>query len=129
MAQSVPHASETADEFTPLIEPIASPPDDYEGTKINSRVHYCIVTMVFLGSFGAALSEAPLIRLFESVFCDKYYAIHDPSKIDHGVKESLCKVDAVQSELATFFGLMGFFDTLPCAPLHFISCAAEDAKY
>lgn len=80
--------------------------------------------MVLLVSFGDQLRESPETRIFESVICYRYYEQFDPSKIKlgrdevgpgaiGGVDESLCKVDAVQDDLAQLNGYQNFFNGFP----------------
>ncbi len=50
---------------------------------------------------------APTLRLVELAICREYYKIHDPSVIgpDGFIPERLCKVSAIQKELAWLFAL------------------------
>ncbi|PQK10137.1 hypothetical protein BB8028_0002g04610 [Beauveria bassiana] len=64
---------------------------------------------------GETLFTAPRVRFLESVACSRYYAHHDPSRLDSGgsVPELLCKIDAVQTEVASVMGWQLFFDSIP----------------
>ncbi|KAM3442177.1 hypothetical protein MY4824_001189 [Beauveria thailandica] len=64
---------------------------------------------------GEAFFTAPRVRFLESVACSRYYARHDPSRVDRGgsVPERLCKIDAVQTEVASVMGWQLFFDRIP----------------
>ena len=58
--------------------------------------------------------EVPTIKLFEQAICNRYYAeqsIHPPATLD--VDEDLCKIPAIQDELAILTGLKFTFDALP----------------
>ena len=70
-----------------------------------------------------ATLEIPLIllltsetRVFELILCRLYYAHVDPGKIGAGgrVPEQLCKLEAVQAQVANLRGGQQFFQNLPC---------------
>ena len=61
--------------------------------------------------------EVPTIKLFEQAICNRYYSNHstDPVHLRStpDVHEGLCKIPAIQKELATLTGLKFTFDALP----------------
>ncbi|KAM3463786.1 hypothetical protein NHJ6243_002973 [Beauveria neobassiana] len=74
-----------------------------------------LVCLAFIADMGETLFTAPRVRFLESVACSRYYARHDPSRLDRGgsVPEHLCKIDAVQTEVASVMGWQLFFDSIP----------------
>lgn len=59
--------------------------------------------------------EVPTIKLFEQAICNRYYSdqsIH-PRVTAPDVDERLCKIPAIQNELASLTGLKFTFDALP----------------
>ena len=82
--------------------------------KLRFRLLVILLIMILALDSGTIMSMGPLTRLYESVACRDYYALHDPSQIGaHGqVKEELCKVNEVQAEVAAIVGYMEFFDGL-----------------
>ncbi|PMB70835.1 hypothetical protein BM221_003293 [Beauveria bassiana] len=74
-----------------------------------------LVCLAFVADMGETLFTAPRVRFLESVACSRYYAHHDPSRLDSGgsVPELLCKIDAVQTEVASVMGWQLFFDSIP----------------
>ena len=81
--------------------------------RMSHRPVILILTLiVFLSACGDQLMDSPQTRIIESVICYRYYEQHDLSKIHvgagpgavGGVAEILCKVDAVQEDLAMLRG-------------------------
>jgi hypothetical protein len=74
----------------------------------------CIGVAV-VSDVGESLYAAPKVRLFESVACTRYYLRHDPSLVDRkgSVPEHFCKIDSVQSKVASVLGWQLFFDSIP----------------
>ena len=68
-------------------------------------VNYCML-LYFLVEMYDLISDAPLTALLEQNLCREYYTKHDPSQIVPGgsLDERLCKLNAVQSELAVVRG-------------------------
>lgn len=69
-------------------------------------------------------SEAPLTRIFESIYCYQYWEREDPTKILiprpavgpgalGGVDEQWCKVADVQGKVAMLKGTQQFLDCIP----------------
>lgn len=71
----------------------------------------CAVTI----DAGGYLEEPPKTRVFEANLCLRYYREHDPSKInkDGTVDETFCKINAVQSKLASVMGWSDLFEAMP----------------
>ena len=73
------------------------------------------IGLAVVSDIGEDLYAAPRIRLFESVACTRYYELNDPSLVDPNasVPERFCKIDPVQSEVASVLGWQLFFDSIP----------------
>lgn len=85
-----------------------------DAATLRPRVRALIMAIVGVLYFSGNFIASPLLRIFEDIFCLKYYQTHDPSVIDGGkVAESYCKVDIVQGELATMRGWMDFCGFFP----------------
>lgn len=81
-------------------------------SAIGLRLKIILFAMILAVEIGFAFLEGPLVRIFESIACRQYYQNADPSKIGANgqVPEKLCKVAAVQAELAAVKGYHVFFD-------------------
>jgi MFS family permease len=73
---------------------------------------FALVAVIDMGAF---LAEAPRTRVYEANLCLRYYRENDPSVIaaDGTILEKLCKVDAVQQNMAMIFGWQEMFDAVP----------------
>lgn len=71
--------------------------------------------LVAIIDMGAFLAEAPRTRVYEANICLGYYRKSDSSVIspDGTIPEKLCKVDAVQQDMAMIFGWQEMFDAIP----------------
>lgn len=78
-----------------------------QGT-VSKRALGTLLGLVLLVNLSMSLYQLPLNRVIERRLCREYYAAADPTVFDpHGeVSEDLCKIDAVQSELAWIQGAM-----------------------
>ena len=67
--------------------------------------------------------EVPIIKLFEQAICDRYYAANDEllmNLVAGPIDENLCKIPAIQNELASLVGWKFTFDALPgISPIFF----------
>ncbi|PYI07673.1 MFS transporter [Aspergillus sclerotiicarbonarius CBS 121057] len=97
--------------------PIQEEPDQYDAQKeanrkIRFRLMVTLFAMILAVEVGICMSNGPVTRIYESIACREYYAQYDPTQIgvDGEVKEELCKVKAVQQDLAAVKGYMEFFD-------------------
>lgn len=74
--------------------------------RSSRRATAIVLALLALHHVGFKIMYLPLNRLIENRFCRSYYDEHDPSLIpgDGIVPESLCKVNAVQQQLAALFG-------------------------
>ena len=71
-----------------------------------------LTLIILLAACGDQLMDSPQTRIIESIICYRYYEQQDSSKIHvgagpgavGGVAEILCKVDAVQEDLAMLRG-------------------------
>lgn len=82
---------------------------------LGNPILICTFCLQFCTYFAKHMVEVPTIKLFEQAICNQYYSdqsIHlriATSDIDEG----LCKVPAIQNELAALTGLKFTFDALP----------------
>jgi len=116
-------------ERTPLITTSAVPEARGDGPPADHRHswQYIVLLLILILVFaqcGDRLTNSPLARIKEAVICYDYYEKTDPSKLlvgrdiigpgaVGGVAEKLCKVDAVQSKLASLNGYQDFLDGIP----------------
>lgn len=99
---------------------------------VENPVLICTYALQFCTYFAKHMVEVPTIKLFEQAICNRYYrgqSIHLPATPD--VHEGLCKIPAVQIELATLTGLKFTFDGLPAllTALYYGSIADRYAAY
>lgn len=77
---------------------------------VRFRIHrlWPLIVLLILVHLSAVLYTLPLNRVIELRLCQTYYALHGPSAIapDGSVDEALCKIDAVQKQLAWIQGIM-----------------------
>ena len=81
---------------------------------LENPILICTFALQFCTYFAKHSIEVPTIKLFEQAICNRYYseeAIHRQATPD--IDERLCKVPAIQDELATLTGLKFTFDALP----------------
>ena len=81
---------------------------------LRNPIIICTFCLQFCTYFAKHMVEVPTIKLFEQAICNRYYAeqsIHRPATLD--VDEGLCKIPAIQDELAILTGLKFTFDALP----------------
>ncbi|KAI3325438.1 MFS general substrate transporter [Xylariaceae sp. AK1471] len=64
----------------------------------------CIV--IFVGSASAGFQHMSMTRIFEDILCRQYYDQIRSNGSDEPINEAMCKVDAIQSELAYLFAVM-----------------------
>lgn len=128
MAQDIENDLEeaAATEARPLLSPS---PTEAQGSPIKPIASirrtrcswpWIYVVLVCIGlavvsDVGESLYAAPRVRLFESVACTRYYLQYDPSLVDRNgsVPERFCKIDPVQSKVASVLGWQLFFDSIP----------------
>ena len=64
--------------------------------------------------------EVPLIKLLEQAICNRYYAIDELVDAATGpISEGMCKIPAIQDELASIVGWKFSFDALPGEGVNF----------
>lgn len=80
---------------------------------ISRIVLYCML-LNFLLEFSNSILTVPLISLYEASICQTYYGPKHGSMLRSASRpdESMCKIPAVQSELAFVRGWKAIFDTL-----------------
>jgi MFS family permease len=108
-------SSDTHSEVSPLLEPPLSSPPSLVSRKIHRRVLILVLVGLLSLEMGDFITTAPLIRIFETITCYKWYSKHDTSVIGPGgiISEKLCKIEPVQSEVALLEGYSRFFDAVP----------------
>lgn len=88
------------------------------GNELRLRLLITLFAIVLAIEMGLSMADSPMVRIYESIACRKYYLERDPSQIgaDGQVREEQCKVKDVQTELAAVKGYMEFFDGLLSMP-------------
>lgn len=76
---------------------------------------FCTFSLQFCTYFAKHIVEVPMIKLFEQAICTRYYNEHRDlhSLVSGASEERLCKIPAIQNELAGLVGLKFTFDALP----------------
>ncbi|PNS16729.1 Quinidine resistance protein 1 [Sphaceloma murrayae] len=121
------------DERTPLLQRQSShalgevehlPTDDSTTTLRPRAILILILIVIAIFTLGDTISDTPQKRIFESIYCYKYWEEHDPTKLlvsrenvgpgaIGGVEEKWCKVASVQADVAMLRGWQIFFDGIP----------------
>lgn len=123
MNGSLEHAEEDncehrLDELSPLLHPAAMETDAARHLvrRQYTTIFLCALAVVFI-DMGCFLTSAPQLRLFESIVCRDYYKGRGSGPVDpHGdIPEHLCKINAVQDEVAFLDGYQMLFDNIPGA--------------
>ncbi|MCJ1351791.1 MAG: hypothetical protein MMC33_001775 [Icmadophila ericetorum] len=115
---SLTSASASASETSPLLShfppPQLSPPRT-KASSIRKSVIIGILFLILTSNLPYLLQILPRLRIWEIIYCRRYYEEHDPSLIgeDGLVEEKYCKVESVQSQVAYLKGWYGFFGSLP----------------
>lgn len=93
--------------------------------RMSSRTILIIMgILILVVQAGDQFAEAPLTRIYESIYCYQYWEQEDPTKILMsrsavgpgalgGVEERWCKVAEVQGKLAMLKGTQQFLDCIP----------------
>ncbi|KAK5994613.1 hypothetical protein PT974_05092 [Cladobotryum mycophilum] len=84
--------------------------------NLRKRLVVPILFTIVVGlDFSLFMLNLPLTRVYESIACYRYYEGREPSRFLNpgSIPESLCKVEAVQSELAIVRGYEYLFQGLP----------------
>jgi hypothetical protein len=69
----------------------------------------CVFILQFLISFAKHVVEVPIVRLFETAICDRYYSSHGDAA-SGPVNERSCKLPPIQDQLALITGFRFGFD-------------------
>jgi hypothetical protein len=123
----LPEVSET--EVTPLL---GRNTESHDGSvkkdgssQMSSRAILIIIgVLILIVQCGDQFTEAPLTRIYESIYCYQYWEQEDPTKILlprsavgpgalGGVEEQWCKVAEVQGKIAMLKGTQLFLDCIP----------------
>lgn len=127
-SSKLPEVHET--EATPLLGQILPTPSGkcvpHNGkTQTSPRIILILVgILVLIVQCGDQFQQAPLTRIYESIYCYDYWETRDPSKIliprsdigpgaVGGVSEHWCKVAEVQGKVAMLQGTQQFLDCIP----------------
>lgn len=118
-----------SNERTPLIttDVLSDVPEEDQHTDLAHRWQYIVfllISILVLAQCGDRLTNSPIARIKEAIICYNYYEEHDPRKLlvgrsavgpgaIGGVAEKLCKIDEVQSDLASLNGYQDFLDGVP----------------
>jgi PCFT/HCP family folate transporter-like MFS transporter 1/3 len=77
----------------------------------SSRVAILIFAfIIFCLALGGSLAIVPTTKLLEDILCYHYY--ENKQKKGGNISETLCKVDAIQSELAYLRGLLSTLEAV-----------------
>ncbi|KAI5202050.1 MFS general substrate transporter [Aureobasidium subglaciale] len=124
-SSKLPDVSET--EITPLLRKDSPENSPYKHGAHQMRPRNIMIIMtvlILIAQCGDQISEAPLTRIFESIYCYQYWEQEDPTKILiprsaigpgalGGVEERWCKVAEVQGKVAMLKGTQQFLDCIP----------------
>ncbi|KAI5250085.1 MFS general substrate transporter [Aureobasidium subglaciale] len=124
-SSKLPDVSEA--EITPLLKNKSPNNSPYKHGAHQMRPRNILIVMtvlILIVQCGDQISEAPLTRIFESIYCYQYWEQEDPSKILiprsaigpgalGGVEERWCKVAEVQGKVAMLKGTQQFLDCIP----------------
>lgn len=84
----------------------------------HTRFRLLITLTVILLAFeiGGQMIPGPMLRLIETIACNNYWRRHDPARlpVSGHLPEHLCKISAVQMEVATVKGYSDFLEALLC---------------
>lgn len=90
------------------------PQDDPEpGISDSMRRRLVITLIVILLAFeiGGQLIPGPMVRVIESISCDRYWRVHG---LSGHIPEHLCNIPTVQTEVATVKGYSDLLEGLLC---------------
>lgn len=111
-------------EQSPLLKSVEQAPTYSSSSHV--WILLLVVALVISIDVPITLASAPQTRLFEAIYCAKWFKTHDLKLIGESgwVDEQYCKIDAVQSQVASLKGWLAMFDQLPgFTPLSIITCA------
>ena len=115
VATSVIHSHSS--EHEPLL-PASNP--KYKPAKWQPHSPLAIVSLlyaiVFLLQFGAKLMYVPSIRIFEWILCHNYFNRLEGDQhigIDDDLPESMCKIEAVQTQLNILVSVVWMLNCIP----------------
>ena len=81
---------------------------------VENPILICTFCLQFCTYFAKHMVEVPTIKLFEQAICNRYYSEQSTHlRPTQDIDEGLCKIPAIQNELATLTGLKFTFDALP----------------
>lgn len=116
-------------EVTPLLGQDTAPQDEAitkDGKcQMSSRAILIVMgVLILIIQCADQFAEAPLTRIFESIYCYQYWEREDPTKILiprsaigpgalGGVEEQWCKVAEVQGKVAMLKGTQQFLECIP----------------
>ncbi|KAF2431969.1 MFS general substrate transporter [Tothia fuscella] len=95
--------------------------NEYNNTGANkqasTRFILTLLILIILSlEFGDEVINPALTRVEESIYCRRYYDIHDPSQIGSdghdGIKEALCKNSVIQGQVAMLKGWQRTLDAI-----------------
>ncbi|OJD35970.1 mfs transporter [Diplodia corticola] len=115
MTDALPTSSHGLDEQSPLL-PRHPAPSTPKAKWSPAAISYLFLLVIVVGVAADAVSTPALTRIYESIYCRRYFAEHDPSLIGRdgrdSVPEELCKVPKVQGEVAMLKAWQTFFDAV-----------------
>ena len=80
------------------------------------RLSITLIVILLAFEIGGQMIPGPMVRLIETIACDNYWRRHDPARLPASghLPEHLCKISAVQTEVATVKGYSDLFEALLC---------------
>ncbi|KAF3385324.1 hypothetical protein F1880_002190 [Penicillium rolfsii] len=89
-------------------------------SELSPRTRFRLLTTLIMTllafEIGGKMIPGPMVRLIETIACDKYWRRHEPARLPAKghLPEHLCKISAVQTEVATVKGYSDLFEALLC---------------
>ena len=112
--QPLPNASD-AEEDEPFLPDDPLPKESSaRHDRLRIKVIVIIAILILSVETGVSMMSGPTTRIYEAITCRRYYEVHDPSQIGSNgkISEDLCKLEPIQSEVATVKGYGELFDGL-----------------
>lgn len=80
--------------------------------RLRLRLLVTLFAIVLATELGFGMTDSPLVRIYESITCRKYFLQQDPGKVgpDGQVAEEFCKLKGIQADVAAVKGYGEFFD-------------------
>ncbi|PYI15328.1 putative MFS transporter [Aspergillus violaceofuscus CBS 115571] len=92
-------------------------PEPKLSPRTRLRLIITVVAILLCFQVGGQMIGGPMVRVIEMIACDSYWRRHDPARLPASghLPEHLCKIAAVQTEVATVKGYSDLLEGLLCA--------------